>query len=290
MATKIKVLNLQNLKKSNLPLVVGYFGCIHVMHGQLLSKHHNYNVLTFKDFANKSPSQIYSYKNRLNNLVKFKPENIFIYDIAKSNMTAQQFIEKILLKIKPSSIVVGTDFKFGSDHKSWTLLKQYFDVETINYNPKVSTTIISKLLRDANIERANDLTYFPYYYTSKWVGGRHQGKVLGARTINLEISDNFILPEGSYISRITIGNKKYKAITFYGKSKTYKLSTPTLETHVIGKTIFPRSLYPSAIRNNIKVEFFKFLRSNTKYAKPEALFEAIKKDLNKAKDYFEHNK
>lgn len=290
MATKIKSLDIKNIKKATDPLVIGYFGCIHVMHGQLLSKYHTYNVLTFKNLARKVPNQIYSYKNRINNLIRFKPKNIFVYDIDKNNMTAQQFIDKVLLKIKPSSIVVGSDFKFGSDHKPYTLLKKYFPVKTINHNPKISTTIIAKLLNQAKVEQANDLTFFPYYYMSKWVGGKHQGKQLGARTINLEVNDPFFLPEGVYVTYLTLGKKKFKAVSFYGKSKTYKVTAPTLETHVIDKVIFPRSLYPAGIRNNVKVEFLKYLRANNKYDKPEILIKAIRKDIEKAKDYFEHNK
>ena len=65
-------------------------------------------------------------------------------------------MEKVLLKIKPSSIIVGTDFKFGSDRKNWQLLKRDFNVETVQYNSAISTTKISKLLTDKKIEQAND--------------------------------------------------------------------------------------------------------------------------------------
>ncbi|MCQ2956540.1 MAG: hypothetical protein MJ233_01385 [Mycoplasmoidaceae bacterium] len=167
MAVKIKEINLSNTKPSKLPLVIGYFGSIHVMHGLLLTRFNRYNVLTFKDFGAKQVNQLYFGKERLNNIAKYKPTNIFVYDIAKHNVPAEEFIQKVLLKLKPSIIYVGSDFKFGYDHKPYTLLKKYFDVITLNHNKIVSTTIIAGLLRKGDVEKANSFLYFPYYYISE---------------------------------------------------------------------------------------------------------------------------
>lgn len=289
MAAKVKELNLKNVRKSNLPLVIGYFGCIHVMHAQLLTKHHTFNVLTFKDFPGKQQKQVYKYKQRLANINKFKPQNIFVFDITKNNLTAEEFIKQVLLKIKPSSIVVGTDFKFGSDRKGWQILNKDFELETVQYNKNISTTLIGKLLKSKKIEQANDLMYFPYYYISKWIKGKQQGRTMGIRTINLLIDHDFFLPEGVYATMINIGYNKYKAITFYGKSETFNNKQASLETHVMSKFIFPRALYTPIVRNYIRIQFYKYLRPNTKFKNKEELAQAIKQDIKKAKDYFEQN-
>ncbi|MCQ3907442.1 MAG: hypothetical protein MJ219_01470 [Mycoplasmoidaceae bacterium] len=167
MATRIKRITPFSTPLSHLPLVIGYFGSIHVMHAELLSKYHHYNVLTFTDFSRKSQSQLYRFKERINNIARFKPDNIFIYDLNKHNMTADQFIKRVLLKMQPSEIAVGNDFKFGSDGKRYTVLLGHFKVNSINYNPAISTTKIIQLLSEGKVDQANNLLYFPYYYVSR---------------------------------------------------------------------------------------------------------------------------
>ncbi len=290
MAAKIKQINLNNVKTSKLPLVIGYFGSIHVMHGLLLTRFNNFNVLTFKDFGAKQINQLYFGQERLNNIARFKPANIYVYDIAKNNVDAETFIQRVLLKLKPSMIFVGTDFKFGCDHKPYSLLRKYFDVQTLNYNKVVSTTIIASLLRSGNVEKANSFTYFPYYYISEWVKGFRRGKQLGIRTINIKVDHTLMIPEGSYVSRIKIGNRTYNSVSFVGASKTFNNQIPTIETHVIKKYISPRSVYPASIRRNVKVEFLKYIRGHTKFDNPISLASSIQNDIQIAKDYFVKNK
>lgn len=290
MATKIRTITLDNIKKFNFPMVIGYFGSIHVMHSQLLATPRPFSILTFTDFARKANSQLYPFEQRIDNLKQFHANYILVYDLAKGNMKAEEFIQKVLLKINPSMIIVGSNFKFGSDHKPYDLLKKYFPVQTVNQNNRVSSTIIAQLLLNKKVEKANDLLFFPYYYESEWIGGQKLGRKIGFRTVNLLIKHRIFLSEGSYISRLTIGSRKYNAITFYGKSKTRKATKCTLETHILHKHLMPRTLYPAKTRNHVKVEILKYLRPNTKYKNEKALIAALNKDKEKAKQYFERNK
>lgn len=290
MVTIVRQINLKNIIKSPYPLVIGYFGCIHVMHGLLLNKYQRFNVLTFNDFTPKMKNQLYPFEERIELLKKLKPSIIYVFDIAKNNMTAKEFMDKVLSKIQPSNILVGNDFKFGKDHQSYKVLMENFPVQTVNYNPNVSTTKIAKLMKNKQIEKANSLLFSPYYYKSKWIGGDKQGKDLGFPTINLLVDRDIFLSEGSYITRTTLGNKTYESITFIGKSKTFKQKEFTLETHIIGKRILPRCLHIQSVRNNVKIEFLKYIRSITSYSSRKKLADAINRDLKKAKDYFERNK
>lgn len=290
MATRIKEITPTTVTPSRLPLVIGYFGCVHVMHAELFSRHHHYNVLTFKDFAKKTDNQIYSYKERIHNIEQFHPDNIFIYDLNKYNMVADQFIKKVLLKLQPSSIFVGNDFRFGADNQTHKILRKYFPVDTINYNPAISTTKIAQLLLQGKIEQANNLLFFPYYYISKWVAGTQQGRTIGIRTINLLIDHKVFVPEGSYVSRLSIGRHTYHAVTFYGKSLVFNSPKQTLETHVIGRTIPPRVLVPGSVKERVKVEFLSYIRPPFNFSSKEELSSTIKNDIKIAKHYFEHNK
>ncbi|MCQ3915601.1 MAG: hypothetical protein MJ195_02550 [Mycoplasmoidaceae bacterium] len=137
------------------------------MHCQLFEMFHHFNVLTFKDFNPKTKTQLYEFNERIKNIAKFVPQNIYIFDISKNNMKAEEFVQRVLLPIKPNSIVVGTNFKFGSDHKPYTILNKYFKVDSVNHNARISTTIISQLLSSGQVERANGFLYKPYHYTSQ---------------------------------------------------------------------------------------------------------------------------
>ena len=290
MATRVKYISPTSITPSQLPLVIGYFGCVHVMHAELLRRYHHFNVLTFTDYPQKKDSQIYSFKERIHNIEKFRPDNIFIYDLNKNNMIADQFIQKVLLKIRPSVILVGNDFKFGSDSQSHTILRRNFQVNTINYNPSISSTKIAELLRQGKIDQANNLLYSPYYYISKWIGGAHRGKTMGIRTINLLIDHPVFVPSGSYVSRLTIGRHTYRAVTFYGKSLVFNSPQETLETHVIGRSIPPRVLVPGAVKEQVKVEFLSYIRQPLNFPTKEDLANTIRNDIKIAKQYFEQNK
>jgi len=243
----ININKLTKIKKSERPLVIGYFSCIHVMHNELLNLYHEFNLLTFKDTAFKQDTQIYSYKDRMNNLDHFPIINCYVYDIDKANITAERFIQLFLKKIKPSIIVVGSDFKFGCDQKGISELRHHFNVEMVNYHSEVSTTIISNMLKDGKVEDANDFLLTPYYYVGKWISGKKNGRTIGYRTINIKVDKPLLIPEGSYAVNLKIGKKVYRAIAFYGASQTFGVNKVGLEVYVIGKNIFPKTFYPLSI-------------------------------------------
>lgn len=290
MATKVKEIVLSDIRGSKLPLIIGYFGSVHVMHSQLLDKFHRYNVLTFTDFKAKSKSQLYKFNERINNIAEFNPQNIFVFNINRNNMKAQEFIDRVLIPLKPSSILVGSDFKFGSDHKPYTVLCQYFQVDTIRHNKNVSSSIIANLLANRQVERANCLLYKPYYYISKWIKGDHRGTEIGYKTMNLLVDHPLVLAEGSYAAKVKIGPKTHKCVAFVGKSKTFKIQETKLEIHVYNKRIMPRTLVPNSFKENVKVEFYKFIRANKQFKNQKQLAQAIEKDIKVAKAFFERNK
>lgn len=280
----------KHIRKSKLPLVIGYFGAIHVMHNQLLDYYYEFNILTFKDYESKKKSQLYSFDERMKALKKYNPVNVYVVDINKDNIKAQDFIDKILKKIQPIQILVGSDFVFGSDQKSWKELRKDFDIEVMTYNPVVSTSIIADLLRKHNVAKANSFLMEPYSFTSKWIKGQAKGRQIGYRTINLKYQPSLIVPEGVYLTQTVIGKRTYNSITFVGASKTFNMVRPTVETHILNHRIGDRKLKPWWIKNSIKVIFLDYLRPSTKFSNRTGLIEQIGKDVQKANKYFTENK
>lgn len=285
--TIINEIELKQIKQSDLPLVIGFFGTIHVKHSELLSKYHNFNVLTFKNIPNKI--SLYTDDERLDNISKFDPSNIYVLDLAKYNMTAKDFINKILCEINPSEILVGSDFVFGSDFKTWKELRSNFKVNTISYIKDISCTRIAGLLAEGDIETANDLSYIPYYYQGKWISGKKLGRKLGYPTINIAIDHPISVPENVYITKITIGHKTYNSISFLGNSETINSNEKLLETYILNTKIPSRLLFVPTVRNKVRVEFIKGIRSNRKFESLDALKKQIAKDVNIADNYFKEN-
>lgn len=272
------------INRSKYPLIIGYFGSIHVMHDQLLTKYHNFNVLTFKHIPNKT--SIYGYHDRIRNLSSYKPSHIYVLREKDLNYTSTEFINKFLKRLKPSKIIVGSDFVFGSDRASWLKLKEFFPVETVSYNKHISTTKIYEMLMSGQVEKANNFLVEPYYFKSKWIRGLKVGRRIGVKTINLKVDHLIYVPEGTYVTNIVIGKKKYQAITFLGESRTINHGYKTLETHIIDEGISNRVKLNIHTLKDIKVEFLKFIRKNKKFNNIVELPEQIKKDIEVAKLYF----
>lgn len=274
----VKINNLLTKKiiKSNLPLVIGYFNCIHRMHHKLLSKYAKFNILTFNDFAGKNKNKIYSFHQRIDALKKYNPKIIYIYKIQNYNIKGLDFINNFLKKINPCKIVVGSDFKFGSDHKNVFFLEKYFNVEKIKQNKNISTTNIVNLLHNGKIRQANRFLKNNYSYTSKMIQGRQFGCKIGYPTINLKLNNLLILPDGVYVTKIYLKNQWFRSVTFIGKSKTTKSLHRTIETHIIDNS------FKFVCKENmlIKIEFICFLRKNKKFLNIQCLKRQISTDID----------
>lgn len=289
MPTKIIDLNRTKNYQSSLPLVIGYFGCVHKKHLELLAKHKVFNILTFKPFKIKKSHELYDFRTRLTYLQSFRPQNILVFSIEEDNLNGKQFIEKYLQKINPKRIVVGSNFCFGKDNCKVDILKKYFILDVIKYERKYSTTKIRCLIEQKKMKEANKLLYEPFFVCSKWVSGVKQGRKIGFPTINLIPNYKVNLPFGSYLSKIQIGKTIYPSVTFIGKSKTMNSKKTSFETHVIGKNIKPRTSFSARIQSNIKVRLFAYVDKVEKFKNINILKTKIRKTIVKAKKYFSYN-
>ncbi|WP_052664022.1 riboflavin biosynthesis protein RibF [Mycoplasmoides alvi] len=271
--------------KNPLDLILGFFDGLHIGHKLLIDQTFNnpFNVLTFQNIPNKKNNFLYSFEERKNQLRIQGAKQIFCMDIAKNNMTAEEFCKKLLSNFIPfKKIIVGSDYLFGSDQKNVIFLKSFINDITIVDRSSISTSKIKKLVGENNFSELNKLLLEPYYRTGKVVSGYGHGKKLGFPTANIPIEPNLIsLSEGSYATKIVIGNKTYLGVTFVGKSKTLLKQNSFIETHIIN---FHGNLYGQII----KIIFYKFLRTNVKFSSLDLLKKAIQNDLNQSFNFFQN--
>lgn len=259
-------------------LVIGHFGLLHLGHLKLFNKLNDFSFLIFYNNPSKNKT-IYTLEERIDNLSKYSPKNIFIYDISKNNREALAFINKILLKINPLNIVVGSDFRFGKDRVgNIDLLKKYFNVITIKRDELYSSSKIISLIENTDIILANKLMLIKFYYSNSVVKGKGLATKFSIPTANIEDNKDINMKSGSYYSVTEIDNKLYNSISFIGKPKTYETDKSMVETHIFD---FDKDIYG----RQIKVYPLIFIRENQKFNDLNSLTKAIKNDIKKASNY-----
>ncbi|BAC44718.1 bifunctional riboflavin kinase/FMN adenylyltransferase [Malacoplasma penetrans] len=259
-------------------LVLGHFNLIHYGHHELFKELKNFSFLIFENNPSKF-KRPYSLDERIENLSKFNPEYIFVYDILKNNIDADVFIKEVLLKIKPKNIVVGSDFCFGKNKKgNVELLKSFFNLKEIYKNEFYSSRNIIELIESGFLEKANEMMMFNFYYSNVVIKGKGLASELDVPTANIEDNKDIKIPSGSYSSITLIDDKLYKSISFIGIPKSFENTKPTVETHIFD---FNQDIY----NKKIKIYPIKFIRPNQKFDDIKTLIKFIKNDCDIAKKF-----
>ena len=117
----------------------------------------------------------------------------------------------------------------------------------------------------------------PYTFRGKVRGGAKRGRDLGFPTANLAVHRQ--IPEGVYVSTVTIEGKRYPAATFVGSAKTFGETAYKAESYILD---FSRDIYGTWIT----VSLVKKIRGNKKFSGASALIAAINSDVAKVRKYF----
>ena len=275
----------------SLSICLGYFDGVHLGHQYLIKYARKYakytlGLLTFSKPIStlvdngKNRSVLTSLDDRFKIISKLGVDYYFVTQIDKAftELSDMDFIE-MLRKMNVKEIFVGKDFRYGAKAKGTiSTLKDYFDVYDIDIKEvdgeKISAQEIGHLIEDGEIERANDLLGHNYCVTGTLVSGKHIGTTLGFPTLNLKLSDNYILPKfGVYKTICYVDNVPHVAITNVGVKPTVGYHfEPGVEVHLKD--------FKSEVKGDIiNVEFLKFVRSEMKFSSLEELKTQISKDI-----------
>jgi len=281
-------------------LAIGNFDGIHLGHQKILQlpKKHALPslVLTFsphpeKILGGKIVKMIQTLDQRVREIEKFGIEAVLVvpFDEKFSSLSGQDFIRQIVVNtLKAKEVIVGENFRFGKNREGdISLLRQSaarfnFQVHSIPPVVKdgmaVSSSLIRSSLQEGKIEIANDLLGRLYEIEGSVIKGKARGKALGFPTANIE-TENEIIPPGVFISTAWIDSKSFPSLTNVGNRPTFHQNETIIESFIINLN---KNLYGEKIR----VNFIKKIRDEMKFKTPNDLSQQIKKDLEKAKDYF----
>ena len=274
-----------------LSLCLGYFDGVHLGHQSLIKyarkyAKHTLGLLTFSKPIStlvdngKNTSVLTSLDDRFKIISKLGVDYYFVAQIDKvfTELSDMDFIA-MLRKMNVKEIFVGKDFRYGAKAKGTiSTLKDYFDVYDIEIKEvdgkKISTQEIENLIVEGRVEEANDLLGHNYCVSGSLVSGKHIGTTIGYPTLNLKLSDNYVLPKyGVYKTVCYVDNVPHVAITNVGVKPTIGDNfKPGIEVHL-------KDFKGEAKGDVISVEFLKFIRPEQKFSSKEELKAQIDKDI-----------
>ena len=225
------------------------------------------------------------------------------FDAALRRTPARTFMEQMILgPLKPSSIIVGPDHRFGSGREGdANLLAELkstygFELEIVpelkdDGAPIKSTRIRERLVMGA-VRQAALLLGYRYRLTGRVVRGRGIGTGLGFPTINLELgsAEKLIPAAGVYAVYAAWDGERHPGAMNIGFRPTFEAAAPermepqrregrTAQSLEVFLLDFEGQLYDRTAR----VEFVEYLRPERKFVSREELKAQIAADVATAR-------
>jgi len=239
-----------------------------------------------------APELLTTLEQKIDLLNQFALDYLLILRFEKiAKLTALDFCQLILKQqAKVCHLFVGENFRFGAKAQgTTTTLKQCGQIHnfTVNIVPltqvngkTVSSSLIRQLIKDGKVKEAKEfLGRFPLV-SGTVVEGDKRGAQLGFPTANLQLPAQICQPKaGIYIGYTIIKDKKHPSVINCGFKPTFGRHPYQCETHIFN---FNQNIYGQTVA----IQFLKFLRTEQKFSSADELVDQIKKDVKKAKEFF----
>ena len=221
---------------------------------------------------------------------------------AFSEMTAAQYVKEFLLeKFHPHTVIIGYDHRFGKGRLGdYHLLEEFsrsegFELQEIPVHlldaVSVSSTRIREAIAGADIESANQLLGYPFFFSGQVMEGRRLGRTIGFPTANLQVGspDKLIPGDGVYAVEVEIvdagsvsltapgtgaspfGGTRWKGMMNIGMRPTVDGRERTIEVNIFD---FNEDLYGRELRVFVN----KYLRGEEKFNGLDALKAQLARD------------
>lgn len=173
----------ENIKIDRNVACIGFFDGVHIGHQELINKTIalarkkgiEANIITFNPdpldvIGGKKNKHINSFKERIALFNKFGLDNVVVIPFSEDimNLSSNDFIKKVLLKLSIETLVCGFDFTFGKKGlgNPDTLIKKGINTLVIEekkyYGKKVSSTRIKDEIKKENYRLVNKLLGYEY--------------------------------------------------------------------------------------------------------------------------------
>jgi riboflavin kinase/FMN adenylyltransferase len=303
----------------NAVVTIGTFDGVHVGHRQIINKlkveaiklNGESVIITFHPHPRKVISSailgvrlINTLEEKIEVLSGLGVDHLVIvpFTDAFANQPAEDYIRNFLYeKFHPDTVIIGYDHRFGrerlGDYKLLEKMAPQFGFK-IKEIPKhildeiaISSTNIREAVLHNDIEIANKLLGYTFFFEGEVVHGNKLGRQLGYPTANLKVHDpEKIIPgDGIYavyvsikkerqpeetiteVNSLPIEEVQYKGMMSIGFRPTVDGKKRVIEVNIFD---FNKDIYGKTIRVYVK----KFLRAEVKFNTLEELVKQIDQD------------
>ena len=295
-------------KELSLGLTIGNFDGVHIGHRDLINrinkdcekKSLELVVMTFvphplEILRGKSKFLINTYVERRKLLEEIGVKHLveLTFDRDFSTQSPEDFLEREILSCtQVKKLYLGYDFAFGANKAGdYNFVKSYCEGKGLESeiepefqfkNEVMSSTLVRESLVAGKMKMVNDYLGRNFFLSGRIYKGDGRGRTIGFPTANMEYPKERILPKkGVYITETIYKDMRYFSVTNVGNNPTFLDKDEIfVETHILN---FDNDIYGE----EIKVEFFEFLRGEKKFPSVNDLIEQIKLDIKKARAYFD---
>jgi riboflavin kinase/FMN adenylyltransferase len=218
--------------------------------------------------------------------------HVFRFNRAFSSLSADQFIEQVLVRtLQARYVLVGDDFRFGAKRAGdFALLdragQQFgFDAEflpTVEVaGERSSSTAVRAALAAGELEHAARLLGRPYSISGRVVHGDKLGRDIGFPTANIQLKHNRPPLLGIFaVELYGLNGQPLPGVASLGVRPTVKGAdaAPVLEVHLFD---FNADIY----NRRVRVDFLHKLRDEEKYPDLPSLVAQIGRDVDNAKRF-----
>jgi riboflavin kinase/FMN adenylyltransferase len=214
------------------------------------------------------------------------------FNAALAELSASEFVRAILVDaLDIHTLHEGGNFRFGRRAEAGVVELKSFAAEfgfavrihspVTVHGLDVSSSAIREYVAAGDLKRARWMLGRPFQVRSTQARGRGIGTRLLVPTVNLAAYDGLLPAFGVYVTRLTVGERRFQAVTNVGNRPTFGAASFAVESHIL-------DFEPIELTEEtpIDLEFLLRLRGEIEWPTPEALKAQIFKDVAKAKRYF----
>lgn len=281
----IKVTPLSEAETRPRKIAIGTFDGVHVGHRAVIAGADT--VLTFEPHPlevlhpQAAPKLLmpFSVKRDVLDGIGVEEMVVIAFDEAFTQITAEQFIEEILIeKLGAEEVSVGENFRFGSKARGTPEMLAARSEFTTRIVPlvevggeAVSSTRIRALVAAGEMEPARKCLGVPFMVEGVVVTGDQRGRELGFPTANIVPDDRLVNPGHGVYAAFANG---LPAAVNIGVRPTFETGRGVLiESYLLDQNV---DLYGQVLR----VAFVERLRGEKRFDSAEALVEQMKLDVD----------
>ena len=239
---------------------------------------------------------ITSYERKADLIATCGIDNLVIapFDHQFANLTANEFVKKVLVQhLGAAVVVVGDNYTFGRNREgSLSHLQELgrdWGFKVVVAPPclvdgeLVSSTKIREAIMQGEIEKASRFLGRPCAIVGRVGRGKGRGQGIGFPTANLVSEVELYPKEGVYAVWVEHQGRRYKGVVNIGYNPTFADTGLTVEAHILD---FDQDLYDQ----ELKIIFVKHLRSEKTCSGIDELRQLIAADVSKSRQILTNSK